>query len=197
VRRRPRGRSGVSPAFPMPGSILLVALLMFLSFLVLNPGLSLGESAPSSATGCHVKITSVSGITYKSLNRTITITGQCFGTDPVYVSLKQFGYTGKDTYDCGGPVNGPSLRILDSGRGDWAAGRFYGQDASCTATNAIGLNYFSWTNTKIVIHGFGNGLGLPGSDATWIMYPGDTCSVLVNHDHFGSRCTYTLPAGDC
>lgn len=155
------------------------------------------HSPSTAAAKCYVRIESVTGVTFKSLSNSITIRGQCFGTDPHYVSLAPYGYTGKDTYDCGGAIDGPSLRILDWGQGQWAAGRFFGSHGICTATNAIGLFYFSWNNTTIVIHGFGDGLGLPGSGATWIMYPGDECSIEVAHDRNGSRYNYTLPAGTC
>jgi hypothetical protein len=195
-RIRRSGKVLGSSWFAFTTMVVAGALLVLAGSVVVQGGSSL-RPLSGSTSKCYVKVESVMGISFKSLGRTITIKGQCFGTDPHYVSLAPYGYTGKDTYDCGGTINGPSLRILDWGEGHWAAGRFFGSDGFCTGTNAIGLNYVSWNNTTIVIHGFGDGLGLPGSGATWIMYPGDACSIEVSHDRDGSRFNYTLPADTC
>jgi hypothetical protein len=199
VTREPGGRTDAIPVLTVPISILSVALLLLLSFLLFGPGLVLGETPSSSAARCYVKITSVTGLTWKSLSSTITIRGECFGTDPHYISLAPYGYTGEDTYDCGGAIDGPSLVIHDWGPGNqtWAVGHFFGHNGICTGTNAGGLFYHSWNNTTIVIHGFGDALGSPGSGATWKMYPGNPCSVQITHNHNGSRYNYTIPAGDC
>ncbi|MFZ0892381.1 MAG: hypothetical protein WB778_07145 [Thermoplasmata archaeon] len=192
-------RTGCAPraSWNVTTAVLTAGLLLLLAGFVVAQGVSSLQPPSSSSSKCYVKVDSVTGVNFKSLSSTITIHGRCFGTDPHYVSLAPYGYTGKDTYDCGGAIDGPSLRFLDWGQGQWAAGRFFGSDGSCTRTNAIGLNYFGWNDTTIVIHGFGDGLGLPGSGATWIMYPGDACSIEVAHDRDGSRYNYTLPAGIC
>lgn len=101
-------------------------------------------------------ITSISQIT-EAGNQTITINGNNFGT--------QAAYSGTSPY----------LVVNDISAG-WMAG-------NSTDGNVVGFNVTSWTNNQIVLAGFVNGYGRPGSN--WYITPGDQVQVVVTNPQSG------------
>lgn len=167
--------------------------------LVLASGFTLGATVvgSSASTSCSAKISSVTPIYASKLDRTITITGNCLGQNPRYVSLGGHG-AGKDTWNCGTGKR-PAMHIIDwasHAGGRWSAGRDWGTGGTCMNVNAIGLKYASWNDTTIVIHGFGDALSTCDS-GSWSLCTGDSIAVVV----FNPPCTtgtcgynYTLTA---
>jgi hypothetical protein len=155
-----------------------VGLLALLSLAV--PAMIFGTAAAAPTASCSAHISHVSAISATKLSKTITIKGTCFGTGPSYISLSPYGYTGQDTYNCG-TGSAPAMHIVDyaGGSSDWSAGREWGTNGTCMNLNLIGLNYKSWSNTKIVISGFGNALGTCSSSATWKICANQHISVNI------------------
>jgi probable HAF family extracellular repeat protein len=140
----------------MKSSVFVLTLVA--SFFLASCGGGGGNSESSSPmTSPQPVISSVSSIEAQD-SQTITISGTGFGnTPPQTITL---GDGSVDTLGC--DTTTPSLVISDSGAGKdaWAAGR-----QSCSNTDAIGVYLVSWTNSKIVLSGFGSALGTTSASA--------------------------------
>ena len=101
-------------------------------------------------------ISSVSPIAATRL-QTITIRGSGFGnTQPQLLNL------GDGSVDTVGGGNTPVIRIYDEGSLDsWEAGV---QDTPNTGADCIGVILVSWSDTEIVLGGFGTALNTSGQD---------------------------------
>jgi hypothetical protein len=116
-------------------------------------------------------ITSVSPIT-SDTRQTITITGSNFGSDPAVTTLSDGSY---DTLMCNQYT--PALGIQDMGKGvdSWTASL-----SGCAGTDGIGIYIASWTNTQIVLGGFGTTLGNSTSQSpNFDIKAGDRLQVRV------------------
>jgi hypothetical protein len=112
-------------------------------------------------------ISSVSPISPTRL-QTIYITGSGFGIVPP--QMISVGDGSVNTADCGGT---PAIQIRDNAVwGGWTAGR---------EGNAIGIIILSWTDTQIVLGGFGSALGTNGEIA-WSIMSGDPIDVAIKTD---------------
>ena len=129
---------------------------------------SITSSSTSSTPG--PVITSVSSISPAS-QQTIYIYGSGFGSTPP--QTVPVGDGSVDTYACN--VNTPSLAIWGNGGGshNWAAGR-----ETCSNFDAIGVYLQSWSDTQIILGGFGSALSTSGS-GTWNIGAGDPLVVNV------------------
>lgn len=125
-------------------------------------------------------ITSVGSIT-ASAKQTFTITGQGFGTGPTLYHL----YDGSvDTVSCNTLT--PAILVSDTRTtGSWGAGH-----KTCNNTDGIGL-YLSWTNTQILVTGFGSALG-----NSYSISPGDPIVIRVwGPNNAGPASFNTIVAG--
>ena len=139
------------------------------------------ETTNSTNNGSAPIISSVSPITAVP-RQTIYIYGSGFGNvQPQTLSL---GDGSVDTID-GGSTSTPSIQIRDdSFNSGWTAG------CSVTATgneNLIGIFLVSWTNTEIVLGGFGSMVSASGQGMFFLM-PGDPIQILVKAS--GSVASY-------
>ena len=103
--------------------------------------------------------------------QTIHIRGRNFGRAP---QLRSLGGGFVDTVACN--TSAPSLAIRQLGRGaeNWSAGQ-----AGCSDPNLIGIRLISWTDTDIVIGGFGPLLGSESKNTRWRIVAGDKIEVDV------------------
>ena len=101
----------------------------------------------SGTNTCALAISSVSSILPQQ-TQTITISGSDFGT--------QAPYTGDSNY----------IELIDTSAGGWDAGH---------SGAAVTLAVSSWTNSQIVLSGFGSAYGTH----SWCISPGDQLSVKV------------------
>ena len=101
----------------------------------------------SGTNTCALAISSVSPILPQQ-TQTITISGSDFGT--------QAPYTGDSNY----------IELIDTSAGGWDAGH---------SGAAVTLAVSSWTNSQIVLSGFGSAYGTH----SWCISPGDQLSVKV------------------
>ena len=102
-------------------------------------------------------ITSVTSIV-AATSQDIVISGSGFGSNPP--QTEPVGDGSVDTLGCN--TTSPSLTIDDNGTGKdaWAAGR-----QSCTNLDAIGVYLVSWTDSQIILSGFGSALGTTNASA--------------------------------
>lgn len=121
-------------------------------------------------------IDSVSPI-YATRLQTITITGSGFGdTQPQLHDL------GDGSVDTVGGGTTPALRIYDQcGLKSWQAGV---RDNPTSGLDIIGIILVSWSDTEIVLGGFGTALHTDG-EGQWNLLPGDPLliSVLTTNGH--------------
>ncbi len=185
---------------------LVASAVILLAAATISSGtiLSAQPGAAVLTPKCHATINQVTGLSIHNLSRTIVIIGTCFGKDPTYVEVSSFNiYTGLDTQNCGTGPTPPTMSIGEwgsSGNGDWSAGRFVATDGNCYYGDGIGLFYYSWSPTKIVIKGFGDALGTatqnPGAQEQ--MVPHAQCSVYIrNPANVETPANYTMPRGTC
>ncbi len=143
---------------------------------------------PSTTTSSGPAISSVSTITAAN-TQTMTISGSGFGnTPPQTVPLSDGSI---DTYACN--VNTPSLAISDSGPGSnsWSAGR-----QTCNGSDAIGIYITSWSDTQIVLTGFGSSeLGTNGAKQ-WNIAAGDPLVVRVWGPNENGPAQYSATVGN-
>lgn len=189
---RPGGRA------PGYAALAVLAAALF----VAGPAFASAGAVGHPQSTCSAKITSVKGLSIKNLAATITIKGSCLGKNPTYVQVSSFyssTATGEDSENCG-TGSAPDLHIIEwgssSASGDWSAGRISGSGGTCLYYNAIGLFYSSWSNSKIVIKGFGNQLST-GTSTSWLMTPSTPCAVVLFNPPSGTGYNYTMPAGTC
>ncbi len=100
-------------------------------------------------------IKSVSPITTQ-IRATFIVTGSGFGDNPPKtIRFRNSSDTSIDTRSCG--TTSPSIAISDHGGGedDWEAGH-----ATCTNNDTIGIFLQSWSDSQIIINGFGTALGI-------------------------------------
>jgi hypothetical protein len=131
-------------------------------------------------------IDSVSRIN-SDIRQTITLTGSGFGTDPQVVPLAGGS---EDTLTC--DVNTPALAVQDNGAGtdSWTAGL-----SGCSGTDGIGIDIVSWTNTQIVLGGFGSNIGNSTDPSpNWNINMGDPISIVVYGPN-GMEATYIETVG--
>ena len=114
----------------------------------------------------------------------IIISGTGFGTGPQTTTLSDGSV---ETLACN--VTTPSLAINDSGSGSdsWSAGR-----NTCANSDLIGIDLVSWSNTQIVLNGFGTALGNASKPATWNIAPGDPITVNLSGANQSGTATYNL-----
>jgi hypothetical protein len=100
-------------------------------------------------------ITSVTPILAQT-SQTIVISGSGFGNTPPQTVTLADGSV--DTVACN--TTTPSLVISDSGGGNdnWSAGQ-----QTCSNTDPVGVYLVSWTDSQIVLSGFGSALGAASS----------------------------------
>jgi len=115
-------------------------------------------------------ITSVSPIT-ATATQIITISGSGFGNTPP--QTVQVGDGSVDTQACN--VSTPSLVIKDNGPGSdsWQAGL-----ATCSGSDSIGIYIMRWSDSEIVLAGFGSALGTYGA-GQWNIALDDSVVVYV------------------
>jgi len=119
-------------------------------------------------------------------SQTITISGTGFGnTPPKTITL---GDGSIDTVGCN--TSTPSLVISDGGAGKdaWAAGH-----QTCNNTDAIGVYLVSWTDSQIVLSGFGSALGTTSSSLYQIA-AGDPISIDVTGPNGTGDSVYNTTA---
>ena len=122
------------------------------------------QNPTSGSTGVPPVISSVSTIA-DTLLQTITIQGSGFGN--IAPQTTSLGDGSVDTID-GGVT--PSMQIRDNSLiNGWTAG----YDG-----NAIGVILVSWSDTKIVLGGFGTALSTTGR-GEWNLMPGDPIEILL------------------
>ncbi len=128
------------------------------------------QNPTSSSTSSPVLISSVSPIS-ATLLQTITIKGSGFGsTQPQLLNL------GDGSVDTVGGGATPVIRIYDeSGSSNWEAGV---QDSPNSGADSIGVILTSWSNTEIVLGGFGTALNTNGQ-GQWNLSPGDPLLIAV------------------
>ena len=115
-------------------------------------------------------ITSVTPILAQT-SQTIVISGGGFGNTPPQTVALSDGSV--DTVGCN--TTTPSLVISDSGGGKdtWAAGH-----QTCNNSDAIGVYLVSWTDSQIVLSGFGSALGTTSS-SPYLIAAGDPIAIAV------------------
>ena len=125
------------------------------------------QEKTSSTNGPVPVITSVSPIS-TAVSQTIIIQGSGFGNiQPQTMSL------GDGSIDTVGEGSTPVIQIHDDGWSGWEAGT---QDGPTTGSDSIGVILVSWSDTKIVLGGFGSALYTNGQ---WSISPGDPMRVVV------------------
>ena len=124
----------------------------------------------SGSTGAPPVISSVSPIAATRL-QTITIQGSGFGnTQPQLLNL------GDGSVDTVGGGTTPVIRIYDEGSlNSWEAGV---QDSPNSGADSIGVILVSWSDTEIVLGGFGTALNTNGQ-GQWNISPGDPLLIAV------------------
>jgi len=125
------------------------------------------ENRSGTNNGPAPVITSVSPIS-TDLSQTIIIKGSGFGnTQSQTMSL------GDGSIDTVGGGSTPVIQIHDDGWCGWEAGT---QDGPTTGADSIGIILVSWTDTKIVLGGFGSALYTNGQ---WSISSGDPMRIVV------------------
>jgi len=152
-------------------------MLALLLSVVTVPFFALTNAAyPLGAGNKAPVIDSVSPI-YAARLQTITITGSGFGdTQPQLLDL------GDGSVDTVGGDTTPAIRIYDQcGLNSWQAGV---QDNPTSGADCIGIILVSWSDTEIVLGGFGTALNTDG-EGQWNLLPGDPLliSVLTANGH--------------
>ena len=128
------------------------------------------QNPASGSTGVPPVISSVSPIAATQL-QTITIQGRGFGNiKPQIMNL------GDGSVDTVGGGTTPVIRIYDEGSLDsWEAGV---QDSPNSGADSIGVTLVSWSDTEIVLGGFGTALNTNGQ-GQWNISPGDQLLIAV------------------
>ncbi|MGD0644019.1 MAG: hypothetical protein ABSA75_03845 [Candidatus Bathyarchaeia archaeon] len=125
------------------------------------------EKTSGTNNGPAPTISSVSPISTDA-SQAIVIQGSGFGNiQPQTMSL------GDGSIDTVGGGNTPVIQIHDDGWCGWEAGT---QDGPTTGADSIGVILVSWSDTKIVLGGFGSALGMNGQ---WSISPGDPMRIVV------------------
>src|SRR5579871_1294469 len=190
--RRSRGRRGSNRAVAFAGVIATTILLM---------GLALPTTTANSVvprTTCHAGIASVSPINASNFGGTVTIRGHCFGKHPRFILPSSYygsGHSGEDTLHCGNTTS-TSMSIFDNtGSRIWEAGIADNTpgpwSAPCSNVNGLGLNYYSWNNTTIVFHGFGNRLQTCASSGVSLC-KGDHLQIRIFHPYTTSGTHFNM-----
>jgi hypothetical protein len=178
------------------GPLFVLALLTF----SLLSGATLASPVHATTACSPPQITSVSTITTDT-SETITIEGCGFGTSPQTVSNFLANDGSVDTVES---TTTPSLAIFDS-YNQWLSG--YPCTTDCweagfainpSIIDSIGIYIESWTNTKIVINGFGSLLGTTkqwniavGDEITMYVVGPDCSAATSSFPPFPSSCTAT------
>src|SRR5271157_8494 len=129
-------------------------------------------------------ISSVSNISATRL-QTILINGSGFGDTPPQTVILDDG-----SVDTVYSNTTPSMTVADSG----GSGHYW--IAGWKTTDGPGIFLVSWSNTEIVLYGFGTGVGVNGS-GSWNIAPGDPITVNIwtisGHASFNTRVGNTTP----
>lgn len=115
----------------------------------------------------------------------IYIEGNGFGD--TYPQTTQLSDGSVLTKGCGS--NTPSIAILDKGSGNdtWPAGWYCNQ----VYPGGIGLYIAKWSNTEIVLNGFGSALGI-NNLKSWNINSGDPITIAVFGPNQQGKATYQL-----
>ncbi len=125
-------------------------------------------------------ISSVSPITTTRL-QTITISGTGFGNMQPQLKPLTDG-----SVDCVGGSNTPVIKIYDLGTPDiWEAGV---EDFPNSPSDSIGIILESWTDTTIVLGGFGSAINTTPPGQSWKLSPGDP--LLIEVVNTNGQATY-------
>jgi len=114
----------------------------------------------------------------------IVISGSGFGnTPPQTVAL---GDGSVDTVACN--VTTPGLTVWDNAPGGvWQAGQ-----ESCTTQNVIGIKIGSWSDTQIVLNGFGSALSSSPNPTSYNIAAGNPLTFTVSGPNNSGTATYNL-----
>jgi len=160
---------------------LLVIAVLFISAPVMTSQVIWTRSAPvaivpnSNNGKSTIFITSVTPI-LPLVNQTIVIRGGGFGSSPKMANIDN------SSFDTVGDQFSPSFAIRDHGQGthNWEAGR---EANWWSPADRIGLKFVSWSDSQIVLSGFGS--HLKGNDLEGIGFsppsisPGDPIEIIV------------------
>ena len=125
------------------------------------------ENTNQTNNGSAPVISSVSPISTIS-SQTITIRGSDFeNIQPQLLSL------GDGSVDTVGGGSTPVIQIHDDGWYGWEAGT---QDGPTTGCDSIGIILVSWSDTEIVLGGFGSSLN---TNSQWMLSQGDPMRIVV------------------
>ncbi|MCW4009917.1 MAG: hypothetical protein NWF05_04785 [Candidatus Bathyarchaeota archaeon] len=157
-------------------AFLLILSTLAAVVLPANFAYSTVETSSSEPTGSGPVIHSVSPISAVRL-QIIRIEGVGFGnTQPVTMSL---GDGSINTVGGGrnlpGSAGTPVIQVHDEDRNAWQAGV---QDSPGSAWCSIGIFLVSWSDTEIVLGGFGSALSTSGY-GQWSIMPGDPMRIVV------------------
>ena len=157
-------------------------LILIIAGLLLTGGPRFGaaQSTTSLVNPETPTISSVSPIV-AVLSQTITIQGSGFGNiQPQLLDL------GDGSVDTVGGGSTPTIYILDenTNSGGWQAGI---QKNSTWGWDSIGIILVSWSDTEIVLGGFGSALGATGGQ--WVISPGDP--ILTDVQTVNGEANYT------
>jgi hypothetical protein len=170
----------------LQGDALQIQIQVTSGFATYNTTAVSGQShqnPTSDSTGVPPVISSVSPIS-ATLSQTITIKGNGFGnTQPQLMSL------GDGSVDTVGGGTTPVIRIYDEGSlSSWEAGV---QDSPNSGADSIGVKLVSWSDTKIVLGGFGTALNT-NDQGQWNLSPGDPLLIAVLSANGQSVYTTTI-----
>jgi hypothetical protein len=161
-----------------PGDPILILVKVSGKFTSYETTVSGGWAPP--VNGDAPAISSVSPISTDQL-QTITIKGSNFGnTQPQTMSL------GDGSVDTVGGGNTPVVYICDDGWNGWGAGV---QDSPNSAWDLIGIKLVSWSDTEIVLGGFGSAL------SEYVLTAGDPMRVTVTTIYGTAQYTVNVGAG--
>jgi hypothetical protein len=157
----------------LPGDILQIQIQTVSGFVTYNTNAissQLNQNPNSGSIRVSPSISSVSSIAATRL-QTITIHGSGFGnTQPQLLNL------GDGSVDTVGGGTTPVIRIYDEGSSSsWEAGV---QDTPNTGADSIGVILVSWSDTDIVLGGFGTALSTNGT-GQWTLSLGDPMLIAV------------------
>ncbi|HMK95064.1 MAG TPA: hypothetical protein VK536_06635 [Candidatus Limnocylindrales bacterium] len=161
-------------------SVSLLILITVGLLLTGEPRFGSAQSVTSLGSPGAPTISSVSQIV-ATLSQTITIQGSGFGdVQPQLLDL------GDGSVDTVGGGNTPTMYVLDenTNSGGWQAGI---QKNSTWGWDSIGIVLVSWSDTEIVLGGFGSALDVAGGQ--WVISPGDP--ILVDVQTVNGEANYT------
>jgi hypothetical protein len=136
-------------------------------FAITNPqNHMIGVQGVTVPTGIAVRLPQIKSVTFNGSGRNLrmTVTGSGFGAAPIRLpnegDVRFFGFTDQP----------------------FASTRWQAGFANCGTNDTVGLNYVSWSDTKISISGFGSEYGRgPAASNHWTVAPGDIVAIFVGN----------------